>query len=140
MRINAVEKASGCGRHTIRFYEAEGLIDAPRRDSNNYRDYAPEVVDELAFIRTAQDIGFTPAEIRSIKESQRSSALDCVGGAELVDAKISEITRRITQLRQMKTLLEQMRADLVVSAVQHQLDVPVRLQRYGQAAGVTVTA
>lgn len=130
VRINAIEKASGCSRHTIRFYEAEGLIDAPRRDGNNYRDYEPGVVAELAFIRSAQEVGFTLGEIRAIVASQRSSSLDCVAGAELVDDKISEITRRITQLRQMKSQLQEMRADLVVSAVQHHLDVPARLRRY----------
>ena len=131
MRIGEIEKSSGCSRHTIRFYEAEGLIDAPRRDVNNYRSYAPGIVDELAFIRSAQNVGFTLAEIRSIRTSQRSSSINCVQGAELVDDKIGEIGRRISQMRRMKSQLEAMRAELVDSALLHRLEVPKKLEKYG---------
>lgn len=130
MRINEVEKASGCSRHTIRFYETRGLIDEPRRDDNNYRAYEPAVVEQLGFIRMAQDVGFSLAEIRAILTSQRSSSFDCVQGAELVDDKIAEIGRRITQLRRMKAELEAARADLVLSALEHRLEVPQRLRKY----------
>lgn len=135
MRIGEVEKLSGCGRHTIRFYEAEGLIEAPRRDGNNYRAYEPAVVDELAFIRSAQDVGFTLGEIRAILVSKGASSFDCLRGAELVDEKIGEVTRRITALRSMKSQLEVMRSGLVDSAVGNRLEVPNRLRKYGSGDG-----
>lgn len=134
MRIGEVEESSGCSRHTIRFYEVEGLIDKPRRDVNNYRAYAPGVVDELAFIRSAQDVGFSLAEIRSILTSRRSSSINCVQGAELVDDKIAEIGRRISHMRRMKHQLEAMRAELVDSAILHRLEVPKQLKKYGLGA------
>lgn len=131
MRIGELEALSGCSRHTIRFYEAEGVIEAPHRDPNNYRAYAPEVVEELAFIRAAQDAGFSLAEIHSILLSKRSSTIDCVQGAELVHSKIAEVTRHIGQLRRMRKQLETMRTELVDSAVLHRLEVPPVLRQYG---------
>ncbi|MEO6473135.1 MAG: MerR family transcriptional regulator [Aeromicrobium sp.] len=131
MRVGELERSSGCSRHTIRFYESEGLIDAPRRDVNNYRSYASEVVEELAFIRSAQNAGFTLAEIRSILESKRSSTIDCVQGAELVDNKIAEIGLRVAQLKRTKSRLEAMRRELVCSAFEHSLEVPEQLRKYG---------
>lgn len=130
MRIADVERATGCSRHTVRFYESEGLIAAPVRDGNNYRSYAPGVIEELTFIRSAKEIGFTLAEIRSVLDAQRSSSMNCVQGAELVDAKITEIRQRLARLRQTMSALESMRTELVDSAVANDLDVPAHLTRH----------
>jgi MerR family copper efflux transcriptional regulator len=131
VRISDVEQASGCSRHTIRFYEAEGLIAKPERDANNYRRYEASVVAELGFIKTAQEIGFTLAEIRAVLEAQRSASLNCLQGAELVDAKLVEIGGRLTRLRTMRSDLEAMRSTLVASALDQGLEVPDRLRRHG---------
>ncbi|GAA6526245.1 hypothetical protein IDVR_20410 [Intrasporangium sp. DVR] len=113
---------------------AEGLIAPQPRDGNNYRSYAPTVVEELSFIRSAKEIGFSLAEIRAVLEARRSSSLDCLQGAELVDAKITEIRGHLARLRQTKLALEAMRAELVASALHQGLAVPTRLARHGSAA------
>ncbi|MFG6442448.1 MerR family transcriptional regulator [Roseateles sp. LKC17W] len=49
-------------RDSLRFYEKRGLLQA-RRSANGYRDYPEEAVQWLGYVRTAQQLGFTLAEI-----------------------------------------------------------------------------
>src|SRR5690606_3853865 len=58
MQIGAAAKASGVSAKMIRHYESIGLIPAADRRDSNYRDYGPEEVHRLGFIRRARDLGF----------------------------------------------------------------------------------
>jgi DNA-binding transcriptional MerR regulator len=109
---------------------APGSRSTARSRPSDYRRYAAGVVAELGFIKTAQEIGFTLAEIRAVLEAQRSASLNCLQGAGLVDAKLVEIGRRLARLRTMRSDLEAMRSDLVTSALDQGLDVPDRLRRH----------
>lgn len=64
MRIGELAAATGLSRDALRFYEERGLL-AARRRANGYRDYPPEAVEWLCYLRTAQALGFTLAEIEA---------------------------------------------------------------------------
>lgn len=128
MRITEVERLSGLSRHTLRFYEAEGMIDSPRRLANNYRDYAPRVIADLAFIRSAQQMGFSLAEIRSILQLQRESRLDCAQGAALVTEKLREVETRLKDLRRLQKYLKAEQLRLAESALANGLELPEELR------------
>lgn len=128
MRITEVERLSGLSRHTLRFYEAEGMIDSPRRLANNYRDYAPRVIADLAFIRSAQQMGFSLAEIRSILQLQRESRLDCAQGAALVTEKLREVETRLKDLKRLQKYLKAEQLRLAESAVANGLELPEELR------------
>ncbi len=64
VKIGEIATATGLTRDTLRFYEKRGLLRA-RRGANGYRDYPPEAVDWLRYIRLAQTLGFTLAEIEA---------------------------------------------------------------------------
>jgi DNA-binding transcriptional MerR regulator len=64
MLIGELEKASGLGRDTIRFYEKRGLITPPLRRDNGYRDYTELTLAELRFVRRARELEFSLDEIR----------------------------------------------------------------------------
>lgn len=64
MQIGEMADATGLTRDTLRFYEKRGLLRA-RRSANGYRDYPPEAVDWLRYIRLAQSLGFTLMEIEA---------------------------------------------------------------------------
>src|SRR3712207_2910410 len=55
MQIGELAAATGLSRDTLRFYEARGLLTARRR-GNGYRDYPPEAVEWLCYLRTAQSL------------------------------------------------------------------------------------
>ena len=61
MRIGEVAIKADVGVETIRFYEQKGLIEQPLRPvSGGYRCYPSEIVKRISFIRSAQQIGFSP--------------------------------------------------------------------------------
>ena len=59
MRIGEVAQASGTTAKTLRYYEDVGLLPDPDRSPAGYRDYGPEVLDRLHFIRRGQAAGLT---------------------------------------------------------------------------------
>lgn len=61
--IGELAARSGVATSTLRFYEAEGLIDADRT-AGNQRRFARATLRRVAFIRAAQGIGLSLQEIR----------------------------------------------------------------------------
>lgn len=66
LTIGAVARAAGIAIDTIRYYEREGLLPVPARRLSGYRDYTPDAVARLRFIRRAKELGFTLEEIREL--------------------------------------------------------------------------
>ena len=66
MNISQLAKAHNVSTDTVRYYEKQGLIAAPTRQHNGYRAYTPDHVQTLGFVRGAQALGFSLAEIRTI--------------------------------------------------------------------------
>lgn len=112
MRIGQIATATGISRDTLRFYEKRGLLRA-RRSGNGYRDYPPEAVDWLRYIRTAQSLGFTLAEIEAelplLTASPERSAPQLRGA---LAAKLAEIDRRIDGLAALRAELARRLTDL----------------------------
>ena len=52
MRIGELAVASGTTTKTLRFYEEAGLLPAPERTANGYRDYTPAALARLDFVRS----------------------------------------------------------------------------------------
>ena len=68
MKIGEVARKTGVKAETIRFYEREGILNAPPRTRSNYRDYGPAEAATLVFIRRARDLGFSMPDIRELLE------------------------------------------------------------------------
>ncbi len=115
MNIGELEVRSGATRHTLRYYEKIGLI-SPLRRTNNYRVYTPQTLQDLDFIQRAQSMGFSLGEIGEILNAQRNKSIDCAGGARLIEKKMSEIKKKITDLKSIYRYLDAERANLEASA------------------------
>jgi len=80
---------AGISRDAVRFYERMGLI-ASTRTRNGYREFPDDMLQQLLYVRTAQSLGFSLAEIgsgfaqieatRSKRRQLRSRAAAAVGG------------------------------------------------------------
>ncbi len=66
MTIGGLAKAAGVNVETIRYYQRRGLIDEPRKPPGGQRRYPATTSAQLAFIRRAQQLGFTLAEIKEL--------------------------------------------------------------------------
>lgn len=116
MKVAELERRSGLGRHTLRYYEELGLI-AVQRGANNYRAYSEQTAQDLEFIQMAQKMGFTLAEIGEILEAKRQSTIDCAQGAALVADKMAEIELKISHLKVLHGFLDKKRLRLEASAL-----------------------
>ncbi|NMZ36984.1 MerR family transcriptional regulator [Pseudomonas proteolytica] len=116
MKVAELERRSGLGRQTLRYYEELGLI-AVQRGANNYRAYSEQTAQDLEFIQMAQKMGFTLAEIGEILEAKRQSTIDCAQGAALVADKMAEIELKISHLKVLHGFLDKERLRLEASAL-----------------------
>ena len=66
MTIKDVEKQTGLSRSNIRFYEKEKLIDPSRNESNGYRDYSENDVENIKKIAYLRTLGISIEDIRNI--------------------------------------------------------------------------
>ncbi len=110
MLIGELAAASGLSREALRFYEQQGLVRA-RRLSNGYRDYPPEAVMLVQYIRTAQQLGFTLAEIGDRLPGIWDAPDPAPALAGVLAVKLQEIDARITALQALReTLAERVAA------------------------------
>ncbi len=105
MRIGAVARAAGVSCDTLRFYEKLGLIRSARSD-NSYRLYAPETAQLVTYIRTAQKLGFTLAEIGARMPAVRGAADPDAAIAAMLAAKVQVIDARIVELQELRNELQ----------------------------------
>ncbi|MGG2019422.1 MerR family transcriptional regulator [Pseudomonas sp. S8] len=115
MKIGELEARSGASRHTLRYYEQIGLI-SPLRQTNNYRVYTEQTLQDLDFIQRAQSMGFSLGEIGEILDAQRNKLIDCADGAKLIEKKMAEIKQKIANLQSIHRYLDVERAALEASA------------------------
>ena len=62
LSVGEVARRSGTTVSTLHFYEASGLL-SPERSSGNQRRYRRDALRRVAFIRAAQALGISLAEI-----------------------------------------------------------------------------
>lgn len=105
LTIGQLAKRAGVGVETIRFYEREGLLAAPGRLPSGYRQYPPEAVERVKFLRRAQRLGFTLKEAKDLLALRDDP--DAGRGEVRVKAteKLADIDARIAELRTMRAEL-----------------------------------
>ena len=107
LQIGHVSKKSGMSIDTIRYYEKEGLLKKPSRSSGGFRTYPQEAVEQLVFIRKAQELGLTLKEIKKIMSCGNKGLEPCCDlTVDMFTAKISEFEAKIQELQGMKKKLK----------------------------------
>lgn len=106
MTIGQVAQVAGVHVETIRYYQQCGLLAVPPRPSGSVRRYSQDAVARLAFIRRAQDSGFSLKEIAELLRLAQSP--NCRGARDLAAQKLSQVEARIADLARMRTALREL--------------------------------
>ena len=106
MNISQFAQAAGVSTDTVRYYEKQGLIGAPRRQANRYRSYTDADVAAVRFVRGAQALGFSLAEIRAILPQVAKGAFGRAEIEQQLQAKMAQIDAHMAQLRTLKKELK----------------------------------
>jgi DNA-binding transcriptional MerR regulator len=104
IRIGKVSQETGLSIDTIRFYEKQGLLDRPLRSEGGFRLFDAEDIQRMQFIRRAQQLGFSLAEIRELLVLQREHE-PCIHVRELLEAKLKSVRSKIQELRALEEQL-----------------------------------
>lgn len=105
MRTGELAASAGVNIQTVRFYEKRGILPKPDRTASGYRDYSPEALRMIRFIKRAQDLGFTLDEIEELlrlRNTRRASCAELKGAGQ---AKMAAVDAKIASLKAMKRAL-----------------------------------
>ena len=105
MRIGELAGISGVAASTLRFYESNGLLPAPRRAGNGYRDYPEDTLERIGMTRLAQSLGFNLEQIRKVMSSRGSD-----GSHELI---MLGLQGRLEEIEQLQAKLAEQRAGIL---------------------------
>jgi MerR family Zn(II)-responsive transcriptional regulator of zntA len=109
--IGALAAHAGVSKHTILYYERCGLLAEGQRTATGYRLFSMDDVSRIAFIKAAQQLGFTLNEIREIIVALRIPGATCEVMHQRVFAKIDDVDAKMRTLRaarkQLLSLVEE---------------------------------
>lgn len=92
---------------TVRYYARTGLIESRRDPKNGYRCFSGADIHRIAFIRQAQGLGLTIAEIKRILDAVARSESPCDLVKSLVEQRLELVRKQVAELRATETRIRQ---------------------------------
>lgn len=105
LRTGEVAERAGVNVETLRFYEREGILPEPPRRASGYREYPPETVSRVRFVKRAQELGFSLKEIKELLDLTAVPRAKSGRVRQLAQTKIAEIEHKISDLQAMRQTL-----------------------------------
>lgn len=107
-QIGSVAKESGVPIKTIRYYEELGLLKSSGRTEGGFRLFNTDVLARLHFIKRAQSLGLSLAEIKEFLNVHDEGELPCEHIKTKLEDKVQAIDEQIQQLLMLRQDLERM--------------------------------
>src|SRR5919108_6641938 len=108
--VGPAAQAAGLSAKAVRLYESRGLLPEAPRTQAGYRTYTDDDIAVLRFIRQAKTLGLSLGEIRDILDLRRGGTAPCRHVVRLLDERIREVDRTITELRHLRRMLADTRS------------------------------
>jgi MerR family transcriptional regulator, copper efflux regulator len=108
MTIGQVAAQASVHPETVRYYERRKLLPAPDRTQAGYRQYSPDAVARIRFIKRAQELGFSLKEIEELLALRVRHGAACHDVEDRARAKIRLVERKIRQLGDINDVLGQL--------------------------------
>ncbi len=103
--VSGFAKAAGVAAHVVRYYTRIGLLTPERNATNNYKRFNYRHLARLRFIRGAQALGYTLAEIQRIFGHAERGRSPC---PEVRDILLRRVGETRDQLRNLQDLQQRM--------------------------------
>lgn len=123
LTIGKLAAAAGVNTQTIRYYERSGLFPVAARTPAGYRQFGPEELHRLRFIRRAQSLGFSLTEIRELLGLRVHDPRSCGAVSRRVEGKIEATELKIRELTGLLRALKRLRASC--AARERTADCPI---------------
>ena len=103
MTIGRLAQTAGVNVETIRYYQRLGLLEVPSRPPGGLRRYSEAVVSRVRFIKRAQELGFSLAEIRRLM--RLGDPQTCGEARALAAQKLALVEARAADLERLRGVL-----------------------------------
>lgn len=108
MKIGELAARAGCDVQTVRYYEREGLLDAPARSAAGYRHYDARHLARLQFIRHCRALDIPLGEVRQLL-AYAAQPQQCAHVDDLIDRHLALVTQRLAALSALHQQLTALR-------------------------------
>jgi len=109
VKIGELASRAGCDVQTVRFYEREGLLAEPERESSGYRRYEQQHLKRLQFVRHCRSLDIPLPEIRQLLGFAAAPDQSCAEVNALLDQHITDVHRRLQALKTLEKQLVALR-------------------------------
>lgn len=104
-KIGEVAARAQVNKETVRYYEKRMLIPEPDRRRSGYRIFTQRHIDQIKFIKRAQELGFTLSEIKELLELRMGEHTTCSEIKEEAQEKYQDVVEKIEDLQRIKSTL-----------------------------------
>lgn len=108
LTIGRLAHAAGVGIETVRYYQQRKLLPVPPA-SGAFRQYPLELVDRIRFVKRAQELGFSLAEIEDLLRLQDGSNRASI--RKIATSRLDGIEAKIADLKRMQRVLQHLIAE-----------------------------
>ncbi len=106
LTIGGVAKAAGVNVETIRYYQRLQILEEPAKPLGGVRRYADVAVTRVQFIKRAQELGFSLAEIQRLL--RLGDPQSCGEARALASEKLALVESRVADLQRLRGVLKEL--------------------------------
>jgi len=110
MQIQQLARRTGISAKAIRYYESIGLLPAPKRRANGYREYGEVDLDRVKLVAGARNLDFSLGDIEEILALRDRREAPCRVVLGMLEEKAGEIRQRIQHLQRLEVELRKLYA------------------------------
>ena len=104
LTIGRVAKAAGVNVETIRYYQRLKLLEEPEKPLGGVRQYSDAAVARVRFIKRAQELGFSLAEVHHLLRLEDPQS--CGAARALAAEKLALVESRVADLERLRGVLK----------------------------------
>jgi DNA-binding transcriptional MerR regulator len=98
MRVIELARSAGVTADAVRYYARLGLLSPKRNAANGYREFSALDAKRLWFIKRAQSLGFSLADIETIVRQARQRKSPCPMVRDIIQKHLEQTGEELEQL------------------------------------------
>ena len=103
LQIGQVARETGLTVDAICFYEKQHLLKRPLRTEGGFRLFSSQDLQNIHFIRRAQELGFSLNEVRELLILQSADMEACSHVRDLLKSKLSTVREKASELQKLES-------------------------------------
>ena len=100
--VSQLAREVGVSADTVRFYEREGLLPAPRRTAAGYRQYDAAMVDRMTFIQGATRLGLSLSDVRDLLAVRDTGVCPCEPAEQHLTRRLAELDEELERMMRLR--------------------------------------